>query len=173
MNLFKGPGRQGDHSRNVVRASSVLVPVTGGDCDESVVRLGCELLESSRSRLHILYVIEVPRDAPVDAEIAAASERGEHVLGQMEVVAGNYNCSLKAQLVQARKAGAAVVREAVDKNVDAIVMGTSHTEEFGSFSLGEYIPYVLRHAPCRVIVSHDPVRNLPTLAESGQGIRVR
>ncbi len=139
-----------------MRASSVLVPVTGADCDEDVVRLGCELLESRRSLLHILYVIEVGRHSPIDADVAEDYQEGERVLRKMEQVANSYNCSSEAHLVQARKAGAVVVREAVDKNVDAVVMGTTEAESYGSFSLGDYIPYVLRHAPCRVIVSRDP-----------------
>ena len=161
INWLRTSVQEGDAERNAVRAASVLVPVTGSDSDESVVRLACELLESGRSLLYILYVIEMPRAAPVDADITSASQQGERVLREMESVAKNYNCTLEAQLVQARKAGAAVVREAVDKGVDAIVMGIFHTEVYGSFSLGEYISYVLRHAPCRVIVSRDSIGNVP------------
>ena len=145
-----------DANRNGARASSALVPVTGADCDENIVRIACEMLETRRSVLHILYVIEVARHAPIDAEIAEDYQKGESVLREMEEIAGGYNCMRDAQLVQARKAGAAVVRQSIDKGVDAIVMGASETESFGAFSLGEHIPYVLRHAPCRVIICRDP-----------------
>ena len=119
-----------------MKVSSVLVPVTGDSIDQQMVRLACELLESSRSSVHILYVIEVGRGVPL--------------------VARNFKCNLEAELVQARKAGAAVVQEAVDKGVDAIVLGTPYHERFGAYSLGESIPYILEHAPCRVIVSREP-----------------
>ena len=158
MNWLRGSSRLGESSLNGARGSSVLVSVTGSSLDQGVVRLGCELLESRRSTLYILYVIEVPRSLPVDSEITAATHRAERVLGEMELVAGSYNCGLETQLIQARKTGVAVVRQAVDKNVDAIVMGASVTESYGLFSLGEHIPYVLRHAPCRVILSRDHIR---------------
>ena len=151
----KPPRLRGDAGRNGARASSVLVPVTGADCDESVVRIACEMLETRRSVLHILYVIEVERRSPIDAEIAEDYQKGEGVLRDMEEIANGYNCMRDAQLVQARKAGAAVVRESIDKGVEAIVMGASQTESFGMFSLGEHIPYVLRHAPCRVIIYRE------------------
>ncbi len=104
----------------------------------------------------MLYVIEVGRDSPVDAEIGFASEEAEETLRDMEQVASDYRCVVEAQLVQSRSAGAAVVRQAVDKDVDAIVIGMPYEEVYGSYSLGEYIPYVLRHAPCRVIVCREP-----------------
>ena len=139
-----------------MKVSSVLVPVSGDSCDEEVVRLACDLLESSRSMIHILYVIEVDRGLPVDAEVAPAAAKGEHVLKDMESVARNYKCQLEAELVQTRKAGAAVVQEAAAKGVDAIVVGTSYKRPFGSYSLGESIPYILKNAPCRVVVSRGP-----------------
>lgn len=153
---IKLPRLRGDANRKSMRASSVLVPVTGDDCDEDVVRIACEMLESRRSLLHVLYVIEVGRHAPVDAEIVEDYQKGETALRRVERVANSYNCMSEAQLVQARKAGAVIVRESIDKNVDAVVMGASQTESFGAFSLGEHIPYVLRHAPCRVIIYRDP-----------------
>ena len=139
-----------------MKVSSVLVPVSGESCDEEMVRLACELLESSRSKVHILYVIEVERGLPVDAEVTPAVAKGEQVLKDMEAVARNYKCQMDAELLQARKAGTAVVQEAVDKGVDAIVVGTTYKHQFGSYSLGESIPYILKNAPCRVIVSRDP-----------------
>ena len=139
-----------------MKVSSVLVPVTGDGTDQQMVRLACELLESSRSSVYILYVIEVGRGVPLDADVAPAASKGEEVLKDMEQVARNYKCNLEAELVQARKAGAAVVQEAAAKGVDAIVIGTSYQQRFGSYSLGESIPYILEHAPCRVIVSREP-----------------
>ncbi len=143
--------------RNGVRMPSVLVPVTGASCDEEVVRLGCELLESNQSRLHILYVIEVSREHPLDAAMNSVYTSGERVLSKMEEIASAYKCVLNAEIVQVRKAGAAIVREAVFKEVDAIVMGSSYKETYGVYSLDEHIPYVLRYAPCRVIVSREPI----------------
>ena len=56
------------------------------------------------------------------------------------------------ELLQARTAGAAIVDEAVEQQVDAIVMATENRLERGKISVGESVPYVLRHAPCEVIV---------------------
>ena len=135
--------------------TAVLAAVNGDDCDEEVVRLACDLLNSQHDKLYILYVIELERALPVDAEIASATAQGEKVLKRIEAVAKSYKRKPAAALVQARDAGSAVVREAVDKNVGTIVLGAPYRKLFGSFSLGEMACYVLKNAPCRVIVWRD------------------
>lgn len=139
-----------------MKIASVLVPVTGDSIDKQIVKLACELLETNRSSVYILYVIEVGRSVPLDADVVPAASKGEEVLKDMEQIARGYKCNLEAELVQARKAGSAVVQEAVNKAVDAIVVGLPYHERFGLYSLGESIPYILKHAPCRVIVSREP-----------------
>lgn len=114
--------------------------------------MACELVNGSNGIVHIMYVIEVPRELPLDAEEPDATARGEEILHEMEAVAKLSKCSTEAELLQARKAGVAIVHEAVDKQVDAIVLGTEVKHSYGVFTLGETVPYVLKHAPCRVII---------------------
>ena len=137
--------------------SSALVAVRGVNCDDEVVRLACELLSAQKGKLYILHVIEVERGLPVDAEIGLATARGEEVLSHLEEVAARYKCSTDAELIQARHAGSGVVQEAVEKAVDSIVLGLPYRERYGSFSMGNTIPYVLKNAPCRVILWRDPM----------------
>ena len=136
------------------RLSSVLVAVSGDPADDAAVRLGCEMLEH-RGTLHLLYVIEVERGLPLDAEIAPATAKGEDVLRHVEEIAKESKREAEAELLQSRQAGAAVVQEAVDKEVDAIVLGVPYTTRFGSFSIGEAAPYVLKNAPCHVVLWRD------------------
>ena len=142
--------------------SSILVAVVGEASDDDTVRLACELLNHQEGNLHIVYVIEVERSLPLDAEILPATAKGEEVLKHMEEVAKPYKCKTQAELLQSRRAGLAVVQEAVDGNVDAIVLGISYNEEYGSFSLGETAPYVLKNAPCRVILWRDMISANPS-----------
>ena len=81
----------------------------------------------------------------------------EEVLKEMEEVAKPYRCAIKAELLQSRKAGLAVVQEAVGKRVDAVVLGATYRHEFGSFSMGDTVPYVLKNAPCKVLLWRDAV----------------
>ena len=137
--------------------SSVLVAVNGDETDDETVQLACELLNSRKGSLYILYVIEIERGFPVDAEIAPATARGEEILKHVEAVAKPFKFRTEAELIQSRDIGSAVVQEAVDRAVDTIVLGLPYKQRYGSFEMGDMVPYVLRNAPCRVIVSRDSV----------------
>jgi nucleotide-binding universal stress UspA family protein len=49
--------------------------------------------------------------------------------------------------------GTAIVDEALEREVDLIVMGISYKRKFGEFDLGHTAPYVLKNAPCRVWIA--------------------
>jgi nucleotide-binding universal stress UspA family protein len=113
------------------------------------------MLNGNKGRLHILYIIEVERTLPIDAEIPVATAKGDAVLRRMEEVAKPFKLDPQAELLQSRQAGYAVVQEAVNKDVDAIVMAVPYQTKYGEFSLGTTIPYVFEHAPCQVILWRD------------------
>jgi nucleotide-binding universal stress UspA family protein len=40
----------------------------------------------------------------------------------------------------------------VERGIDLILMGIKYKRSFGQFSLGSVVPYVLKNAPCPVIL---------------------
>ena len=137
---------------NNSRMSSVLVPVGLGGSDADAVGLACELLGNKKGQLYIVYTIEVERAMPVDAEMPDDFARGEDLLRRMELVARPFGCQTQADILQSRRAGLAAVQEAYDKQVDAIVLGMACQEPYGDYSLDEAAKYILRNAPCNVIL---------------------
>jgi len=73
-------------------------------------------------------------------------------------VAEEQDYEIETDVLQAREAGPAIVDEAVERDIDLILMGVTYKRRFGQFSLGSVVPYVLKNAPCRVILYHE----LPT-----------
>jgi nucleotide-binding universal stress UspA family protein len=133
----------------------ILVPVTGTEADEEAVRLACRLAKRDKANILAVYVIPIDRTLPLDAEMAGEVETAEAVLDRMEGVAAEESCSMETDLLQAREAAPTIVDEAVEREVDLILMGASYQRRFGQFSLGNTIPHVLKHAPCRVILFHQ------------------
>ena len=131
---------------------SILVPVTGQLADEEAIKTACGMMESSKGVLHVLYVIEIDRIYPIDAEIKVATAKGEDVLRHMEDIARAYNRSTEAELIQARQAGSAIVHESMEKDAEVVVMGIQKGQRFGEFSLGNTVPYVIKNAQCSVIL---------------------
>tara|TARA_B100000809_G_C14788534_1_gene405732 strand:- start:48 stop:491 length:444 start_codon:yes stop_codon:yes gene_type:complete len=135
--------------------SSALVAVRGDANEDDAIKLAGKLLNNSKNTMYILYVIEIERGLPLDAEVGVSSARGEQVLKRMETLARRFKCKTEANLLQARQAGGAVIQEAVDKKVDAIIINMPYNEQYGTFSLGETVPYLLKNAPCHVILCRD------------------
>jgi len=134
---------------------TILVPVHGGGGDDEALRLAGEIARSNKAKVHALYVIEVKRDLPLDAEISQETSKAEKVLHHLEQLGRELKCSVKATMLQARDVGPAVVQEAVERKAEVIVMQMPYKKRFGSFTLGDTIPYVLMNAPCQVVLCRD------------------
>ncbi len=134
----------------------ILVPVSGTDADEEAIELACRLAKKGKGKVRAVYVITVKRTLPLDAEIESEIRKAEGILDHVGSVAEEQDYEVETDLLQAREAGPTIVEEAVEQEVDLILMGVKYKRRFGQFSLGSAVPYVLKNAPCRVILYHQP-----------------
>ncbi|HZQ05414.1 MAG TPA: universal stress protein [Anaerolineae bacterium] len=135
----------------------ILVPVQGASTDEEAVNLACALSKKDKAEILLLYVIEVRRNLPIDAEMSDEIERGERVLDKVQRYADKISCRVQTDLLQAREAGAAIVNEAVERDAQLIVMGVPYHEKFGEYCVAPRAQFVLDHAACRVILAREPL----------------
>lgn len=133
----------------------ILVPVSGGKIDEEAVNLACGIAKKNKATVYAIYVIEVKRTLPLDADITFESRKGEDVLGWVERLAEEQDYQVETELLQAREAGQAIVDEAVERDVDLIIMGINYKRRFGEFTLGQTVPYVLKNARCKVVLCRE------------------
>lgn len=133
----------------------ILVPVSGTQADEEAVKLACQLARKNKGKIWAAYVITVKRSLPLDAEIESESRKAEGILDHVERIAEEEDYEVKTDLLQARDTAPAIVDEAVEREVDLILLGITYKQRFGQFSLGNVVPYVLKNAPCRVILYHQ------------------
>ena len=134
---------------------NILVPVTGTEADEEAMKLACRLAKKNKAKIRAVYVITVKRTLPLDAEIEPEVQKAEGILDQIERVAEEQDYEVETDLLQAREAGPTIVDDAVEQEADLILMGVKYKRRFGQFSLGSTVLYVLRNAPCRVILYHQ------------------
>jgi nucleotide-binding universal stress UspA family protein len=132
------------------RFSSIMVPFRGTPADEQALRLACQIARQEKAKVMAVYVIEVQRTLPLEAENAAQTERAEIALGQAEQVAHELGLKIETGLFQARIAGAALVNEAMERGVDLIIMGAPYRSQLGDFGLGTTASYILKNAPSQV-----------------------
>jgi basic amino acid/polyamine antiporter, APA family len=159
-----------------VEFASILVPVFGTKLDDDIVGTAGRLADAAeepgeeRPRLEVIYVIELPLTLPLDAppprerlvEAERALQRAKEVGEEYDTV------DVATAMVRARSAGAGIVDEARRRGVEVIVMGGEPpTRVRGGAVLGgvggsrppevgEVTEYVLKKAPCPVLVTAPP-----------------
>ncbi len=134
----------------------ILVPIGGNSADDAAVQLACDMAKQHKGQVQAVYVIEVVRALPLDAELSPELQKGEALLQQADATGSAHQVEIATELLQAREAGPAIVDEACERGVQLIVMGLPYKRRFGEFSMGRTIPYVLRNAPCQVWICREP-----------------
>ena len=135
-----------------LNAKKILVPVNGDAASERTFRWACQAARESKAELHALYVIEVPLELPLEAEITEDINRGEEILTRIEAIGAQEKFKgVQAKYMRARDAGPAIVLETQDRDMDLIIMGIPYRRRFGSCSLGSTATYVFNNASCQVI----------------------
>ena len=141
-----------------LRLREILVPVDGSEASLDALALACLLAKRNKGRVYAVYVIEVARTLPLDAELTPQARQGEEILTRAEEVAHSLDFEVAGELLQARDAGHAIVDETIERNVDGIILGMSYKRPLGEFQMGRTAQYVIKNAPCQVIVSRAAVK---------------
>ena len=134
----------------------ILVPMKIGLIGEEVLGTAMRLAEEQRCAVRALHVIRVPLDLPLDAELIEAEEQAQASLAEAKLLAAEQGIPIEVHIVRARSIGQAIVDEAVEHNVDLIVMGSAPRWRRQSRFFSPTVDYVLRKAPCEVMVIAYP-----------------
>jgi APA family basic amino acid/polyamine antiporter len=134
----------------------ILVPMKIGIIGEEVLGTALRLAEERSCAVLALHVIRVPLDQPLDAEMVDAEEQAEASLAEAKLLAAEQGIPIEVKIVRSRSIGQTVVEEAIEHDVDLIVMGSSPHWRRQSRFFSPTVEYVLRKAPCEVMVIAYP-----------------
>ena len=96
-------------------------------------------------------MIVVPLELPLDADLSEQVEVAYRLLDDAHAIAETYGVRAVERIVRARKAGRAIVDEADRRGTEIVVLGARRGNYRNIF--GSTVEYVLKHAPCRVMVA--------------------
>jgi len=140
-----------------LNAKRILVPVNGGAVSERTFRWACQTARESKAELHAVYVIEVPLDLSMEAEITEDINTGEDILARIEAIGAEEKYKhVQAKFMRARHAGPTIVMETEDRHMDLIIMGIPYRRRFGSCDMGSTAEYIFHIATCQIIVWREP-----------------
>jgi nucleotide-binding universal stress UspA family protein len=142
------------------QVQDILVPVDGAPPGYDALSLACAMAKKNKGKVYAVYIIEVERTMALDAEMDADAQKAEGVLQHAEAIAADLDTSIEGEILQARDAAHAIVDEAVERGVSAIVVGVDFQMPLGEFELGRKARYVIDHAPCQVIVVREAARGV-------------
>jgi APA family basic amino acid/polyamine antiporter len=157
---------------------SILVPVFGTKLDDDIVstagRLAAAEQEESggeeEARLDLVYVIEVPLTLPLDAELPPErEEEARRALQRASDVGEEYeDVKVVTEMARARGIGPGIVDAARRTGAEAIVIGGEPPSKIRGGArlggigaakpaeVGAATEYVLKKAPCRVLLTAPP-----------------
>jgi APA family basic amino acid/polyamine antiporter len=130
---------------------NILVAVVTGAEGREAVDLAARLAAERGATIVALRVIVVPLELPLDAELGEQEELADRLLDEARAAAELYGVRMVERLVRARSAGRAIVEEAGGRQSEVVVLGAPRSTRRQIF--GKTVDYVLKHAPCRVIVA--------------------
>ena len=134
----------------------ILVPVKLGLIGEEMLATAIRLAEERGCAVRALHVIKVPLDLPLDAELTDEEEKAEASLAEAKLLAAEHGVDVEGEIVRGRAIGEAIVEQAEGDGVDLILMGSAPRWRRQSRFFSPTVDYVLRRAPCEVMVVTYP-----------------
>jgi APA family basic amino acid/polyamine antiporter len=184
------PERVLRHERPQPDFGSILVPIFGNPLDDDIVQTAGRLAGETRDDVDVqgavieaIWVFEVPLALPLEAPLPQARIReARAALARAKLVGEEYEgVEVATAIVRGRRTGEAIVNEARRRGVEAIVLGAEEPSRVRGGALlggvgplenyvGDVTKYVIRKAPCRVILTAPPAgRRLPAERTEGLG----
>jgi len=136
--------------------SSILVPLKLGPIGEEMVATAVKLAQESGASVWALHVVRVPMERPLDEELADEEESAAAALTEAQLLGADHDVEVKGKTVRARSIGEAIVSQAQELGVDLIVLGSAPKWRRQSRFFSPTVEYVLKKAPCEVLVVAFP-----------------
>jgi APA family basic amino acid/polyamine antiporter len=135
----------------------ILVPMKLGVIGEEMVATAIALAKERGARVEAITVVPVPRERTLEAPLPESLARAAaESIAEARALGEENEVEVHADAVPARSIGYAIVDEAARRRADLIVLGSSPRWRRQSRFFSPTVDYVLKHAPCEVLVVAFP-----------------
>jgi basic amino acid/polyamine antiporter, APA family len=136
--------------------TSILVPMKLGAIGEEMIATAVKLANDRGALVEALFVIRVPLDQPLDAPLDDKEEAAAASLAEARLLGADYGVDVQVETIRARSIGDAIISEAERRGNDLIVVGSAPKWRRQSRFFSPTVEFVLRKAPCEVLVVAFP-----------------
>ena len=148
------------HFDDVPHFRRILVPMKIGVIGEEMAATAVKLAAEHGAAVEALHVVQVGLELAIDAPMAEAEERAEASLSEARALGEELGVEVGATTVRARAIGRAIVDHARESHADLVVLGSSPRWRRQSRFFSPTVDFVLRNAPCEVLIVAFPQRVL-------------
>jgi nucleotide-binding universal stress UspA family protein len=135
----------------------ILVPMKLGDIGEEMVATAIALAKDDPAEVEAITVVRVPLRFPLEGELPPeVAAKVEESLAEARGLGEDHGVPVKTDVVRARSIGHAILEEATARKADLIVVGSSARWRRQSRFFSPTVDFILRHAPCEVLVVAFP-----------------
>jgi basic amino acid/polyamine antiporter, APA family len=135
----------------------ILVPMKLGDIGEEMVATAIAIAKERGAEVLAFTVVRVPRRFPLEGELPAdVADTVERTLEEARALGEDHGVEVRADVVRARSIGHAIIEEAESRNADLIVLGSAPRWRRQARFFSPTVDFVLRRAPCEVLVVAFP-----------------
>jgi nucleotide-binding universal stress UspA family protein len=107
-----------------------------------------------------VYVIKVPLDKPLDAELYDLEEQAAASLAEAKALGADHGVEVNGRTVRARSIGDAILETARETDSDLIMLGSAPRWRRQSRFFSPTVEYVLRKSPAEVLIVAFPEGSL-------------
>jgi basic amino acid/polyamine antiporter, APA family len=133
---------------------TILVPVVRNAESEEALVAAARLAADRRATIAAVHVLEVPLELPIDAPLPKLEAEANDLLEDARGLVEAYGVRVVTRLARARRAGPAIVDEAVSRQAELLVIGAKRGLARGRTPIfGRTVDHVLRESPSRVLLA--------------------
>jgi APA family basic amino acid/polyamine antiporter len=132
---------------------TIVVPVVRSNESEEALVAAARLADERAATIAVVYVLEVPMALSLEADLPEEEAEANELLDDAVSLVEAYGVRAVARLARGRRAGPEIVREAERRSAELIALGAKRRHaRTGTPIFGTTTDYVLKQAPCRVLV---------------------
>jgi APA family basic amino acid/polyamine antiporter len=136
--------------------SKILVPMKLGEIGEEMVATAVRLAQEGAAKVEALYVIKVPLDQPLDADLFDLEEEAAAAIAEAQALGADHGVHVDGRTMRSRGIGQAIVAAAEESGADLIVLGSSPRWRRQARFFSPTVDYVLRKSPAEVLIVAFP-----------------
>ncbi len=144
---------------------NILVPLLRPDHTEAASALACRLARAAskadgtqKSRLHLVYILEVPRHLPLTGPLPEEEALASHALAAAADAARCEGVTANPVVTRTRDAGEEIVTQASALEASLIVLAYQPSDDPDDTLVQRVIRTVFDRAPCEVILNKQTAK---------------